>query len=140
MVAVLVRSTPIALAICLIWFGPIENVIGEGRAWADRWFPGLLLRSMLQPDTPGSIATGTAVATLAVYAGVCVGVIAVVMSRRDVGRAEAEPSTRESGVPPHPRPAPDSLASGRAPLPLRTCVRTSSSVMMRPHPGPVLTH
>ena len=56
MVAVLVRSTPIALAIGLIWFGPIENVIGEGRAWADRWFPGLLLRSMLQPDTPGSIA------------------------------------------------------------------------------------
>ena len=82
-VAVLVRSTPIALAICLLWFGPIENVIGEGRAWADRWFPGLLLRSMLQPDNPGSISTGTAVATLAAYAAVCVGVIAVVMARRD---------------------------------------------------------
>jgi ABC-type transport system involved in multi-copper enzyme maturation permease subunit len=82
-VAVLVRSTPIALAICLVWFGPIENVIGEGRAWADRWFPGLLLRSMLQPDTPGSVATSTAVTTLAVYAAVCVGTIALVMSRRD---------------------------------------------------------
>jgi ABC-type transport system involved in multi-copper enzyme maturation permease subunit len=83
-VAVLVRSTPIALAIGLVWFGPFENVIGEGRAWADRWFPGLLLRSMLQPDNPGSISTGTAVATLAVYAAACTGVIAVVMARRDV--------------------------------------------------------
>lgn len=82
-VAVLVRSTPVALGICLIWFGPIENVIGESRAWADRWFPGLLLRSMLQPDSPGSTATGTAVATLAAYSAVCVGVIAAVMSRRD---------------------------------------------------------
>ena len=39
---------------------------------------------MLQPDTPGSIATGTAVTTLAVYAAVCIGTIAVVMSRRDI--------------------------------------------------------
>ena len=46
--------------------------------------PGLLLRSMLQPDTPGSTATGPAVTTLAVYAAVCIGIIAVVMSRRDV--------------------------------------------------------
>ena len=97
MVAVLVRSTPIALAIGLVWFGPFENVIGEGRAWADRWFPGLLLRSMLQPDKPGALSTGTGCATLAVYAAVCVGVIAVVMARprRDeLGpcAARAEPS------------------------------------------------
>jgi hypothetical protein len=35
-IAVLVRSTPIALGIGLLWFGPIENVIGEGRDWTER--------------------------------------------------------------------------------------------------------
>ena len=82
--AVLVRSTPVALGAGLLWFGPIENVIGEGRAWADRWFPGLVLRSLVQPDTPGGLATSTAVVTLAGYAAVCVAVVAGVMARRDV--------------------------------------------------------
>jgi hypothetical protein len=84
MIAVIVRSTPLALAVGLLWFGPIENVIGEGRAWAMRWFPGLLLRSVLRPDAPISIATSTALTTLVLYIGVCVAVIAVVVSRRDM--------------------------------------------------------
>jgi hypothetical protein len=68
----------------LLWFGPIENVIGEGRSWATRWFPGLVLRSVLRPDAPASTATSTALATLAVYIGVAVTVIAVTISRRDM--------------------------------------------------------
>jgi ABC-type transport system involved in multi-copper enzyme maturation permease subunit len=83
-VAVLVRSTPIALAVGLVWFGPFENVIGDGKDWADRWFPGLLLRQMLQPDLPGSISTGTAATTLAAYAAICVATTAIVLRRRDV--------------------------------------------------------
>lgn len=83
-VAVLVRSTPVALGICLLWFGPIENVIGENRAFADRWFPGLVTRSLLQPDAPGALDTGMALWTLGGYAAVCVAVIAIVMARRDV--------------------------------------------------------
>jgi len=84
MIAVIVRSAPIGLAIGLLWFGPIENVFGEGRAWAMRWFPGLVLRSVLRPDAPISIATSTALWTLAVYVGVALTVIAVVVSRRDM--------------------------------------------------------
>jgi hypothetical protein len=84
MIAVLVRSTPLALAVGLVWFGPIENVIGEGQSWAQRWFPGLLLRSVLRPDAPTSTATSTALMTLAVYLAVATGVIAATISRRDM--------------------------------------------------------
>ncbi len=135
MVAVLVRSTPIALAICLLWFGPIENVIGEGRAWADRWFPGLLLRSMLQPDNPGSIATGTAVATLAVYAAVVRRRHRRrhVPSRRDVRLSSERQAFRSSPWPRTPIPV---GARGRGTATLEDVRTTSSSVMMRPRPGP----
>jgi len=83
-IAVLVRSTPIALGIGLLWFGPFENVVGDDRAWAQRWLPGLLLRSVLQPDAPTAIGTATALATLGIYAVICAAVIAAVMSRRDI--------------------------------------------------------
>lgn len=83
-IAVVVRSTPIALGVALLWLGPIENVIGDGQAWAERWFPGMVLRSIVQPQAADSIATPAALATFGLYAAVCVAVIAVVMSRRDV--------------------------------------------------------
>lgn len=83
-IAVLVRSTPIALGVGLVWFGPIENVIGEGQDWANRWFPGLLLRSVLRSDMPGAVGTGAAMATLAVYLLIAIGVVTTVITRRDV--------------------------------------------------------
>jgi hypothetical protein len=82
--AVLVRSTSVALGIGVLWFGPIENVIGEGRDWAQRWFPGQLLRAVVAPDAPGAVSSGTAAATLAAYAAVCIAVVAIVIQRRDV--------------------------------------------------------
>jgi hypothetical protein len=83
-IAVLVRSTPIALGVGLVWFGPIENVIGEGQGWADRWFPGLLLRSVLRPDQAGGVGTGTALATLALYVCLAIALVATILSRRDL--------------------------------------------------------
>ena len=40
--------------------------------------------SVLRPDAPISIATSTALATLALYMGIAVTVIALVISRRDM--------------------------------------------------------
>ena len=69
-IAVLLRSTPVALGVGLLWFEPIENVIGEGQEWAERWFPGMVLRSIVQPQAADSIATPTALATLGAYVAV----------------------------------------------------------------------
>lgn len=82
--AVLVRSVPIALGAGVLWFGPIENVIGEGQEFAQRWFPGQLLQRVVSPDSGGAVSTGTAVATLAVYGLAMVTTVAVVFKRRDV--------------------------------------------------------
>ena len=83
-IAVLVRSTPIALGISLLWFGPVENVIGEGQGWAERWFPGFVIRSIVRPEAPNSIATPTALATLAACTAISAAIIAIVMSRREM--------------------------------------------------------
>jgi hypothetical protein len=83
-IAVLLRSTPVAVGVSLLWFGPIENVIGEGRDWAERWFPGMVIRSIVQPQAQDAVATPSALATLGAYVAVCAAVIGIVMSTRDV--------------------------------------------------------
>ncbi|WP_018179503.1 ABC transporter permease [Jongsikchunia kroppenstedtii] len=82
--AVVVRSTPIALGALLLWFGPIENVVGAGHGWAERWFPGLVMRSLMNPDAPAALSTGTVLWTSAVFLAVCATITLVAVSRRDV--------------------------------------------------------
>ena len=43
-----------------------------------------MLHSLMQPDEPGALSTGTAVGTLAAYAVVCVAIISTVTASRDV--------------------------------------------------------
>lgn len=83
-VATVCRSTPIALGVLLLWFGPIENIVGDGRPWALDWFPGLLLRGVLTPPAGQLMPAGSALLTLGAYAVIAVGVIAVAVTRRDV--------------------------------------------------------
>ncbi|NHN54494.1 hypothetical protein G9U51_01700 [Calidifontibacter sp. DB0510] len=80
---VLTRSVAIGLAVGVAWAGPIENVIGDQLSFGERWFPGLLLRWLSAPDMApvGQTATLT---TLAAYAAVCAGILALAVSRRDV--------------------------------------------------------
>ncbi len=82
--AVLVRSVPIALGAGVFWFGPIENVVGEGQEFAQRWFPGQLLQLVVSPNSVDAVSTGTAVATLAAYGLAIVATVAVFFKRRDV--------------------------------------------------------
>lgn len=83
-IGVLCRSTPIGLGVGILWFGPIENILGDSQELATRWFPGQLLRSVVAPDNPLSIATPTAVATLLAYLVICVALVAFTVHRRDV--------------------------------------------------------
>lgn len=84
MIAVLCRSTPIALGVGIVWFGPVENILSDDFESVFDWFPGLLLRALVAPDNPDVASTSRAMTMLAVYAVVCVSVIAVALNRRDV--------------------------------------------------------
>lgn len=82
-VGVLARSVPIGVGIALVWFGPIENIIGDGWGPGERFFPGLLLRALISPGST-SVSTGRALATLSAYAVVAVGIATLALRRRDV--------------------------------------------------------
>lgn len=78
----LTRSVPVGLAIGVLWAGPIENAIGEGLDFADRWFPGQLLGQVVTgASTNSALQLGT---TLGCYAAVTLGLTAWVIQRRDV--------------------------------------------------------
>jgi hypothetical protein len=83
-IGVVARSTPIALGVGVLWFGPIENILADSQDVALRWFPGQVLRAIIAPASPGVIDTPTAVVTLLAYLAVCVAVVAVTLQRRDV--------------------------------------------------------
>ncbi|MFV0309128.1 MAG: ABC transporter permease [Desertimonas sp.] len=80
---VVTRSVPVGIGAALIWFGPIENVLGEDLDLAPRWFPGLLMRAVTNEGSTG-VSTGRALVTLAAYSLVAVIVTIVVVRRRDV--------------------------------------------------------
>ncbi len=82
--AVLIRSVPVAIGAGIMWFGPVENVVGEGLAFAQRWFPGLLLQQVVAPEAGRAVTTGTAALTLAVYGAVMVAAVVICFRRLDV--------------------------------------------------------
>lgn len=77
----LVRTVGTALLVGLVWTGPVENILGDDWELAQRWFPGLLLRSLLVDDP--AVGHGRALVTLAAYAVVCAVVLALAL-RRDL--------------------------------------------------------
>jgi ABC-2 type transport system permease protein len=83
MLAVLVRSVPVALAIGIAWAGPFEHIVQDAWDPASRYFPGLLLEAFVAGGTSAVSAT-RAFLTVAVYVTLAAAIAATVFSRRDV--------------------------------------------------------
>jgi ABC-2 type transport system permease protein len=83
MLAVLVRSVPVALAIGIAWAGPFEHLLQDAWGPAGRFFPGLLLEAFVAGGTSEVSAT-RAFVTVAVYVAAAAAIAASVFARRDV--------------------------------------------------------
>jgi ABC-type transport system involved in multi-copper enzyme maturation permease subunit len=81
--AVLLRSTPLALGVGIAWAGPFENIIVDGWTTGLRVFPGQVLRAIMNGGTP-ELGLGRAAVTGLLYAAVAGAVCLTVLSRRDV--------------------------------------------------------
>jgi ABC-2 type transport system permease protein len=81
--AVLVRSTPLALGIGIAWLGPLEHIIQLSWSDAARWFPGLLYDTVA---VGGNDTTSYQRAVLLALAATAVALAAgtVSIARRDV--------------------------------------------------------
>lgn len=83
MVAVLLRSVPLALAVGIAWAGPFEHLLQDAWTPASKVFPGLLLEAFVAGGTP-DVTAGRALATVLVYVSVAAVLAAAVFARRDV--------------------------------------------------------
>jgi ABC-2 type transport system permease protein len=81
-VALLLRSVPLALAVGIAWAGPMEHLLADAWAPAQRFFPGLLLEAVGQGGTT-EVSFSRAMATALGYVAVAAVVSAVTFSRRD---------------------------------------------------------
>ena len=84
MVAVLLRSVPLALGIGIAWAGPFEHLLQDAWKPATKVFPGLLLEAFVAGGTT-EVTAARALATVSVYAVVACVIAAAVFARRDVG-------------------------------------------------------
>ena len=83
MLAVLLRSTPIALGVGIVWAGPFEHLTQNAWTAVSGWYPGLLLEALAVGGTDDA-SYGRALALLAAYVALAVTVATVSFARRDV--------------------------------------------------------
>jgi ABC-type transport system involved in multi-copper enzyme maturation permease subunit len=81
--AVIFRSTPVALGVGFAWAGPFENIVVDSWQAGYRYFPGQVLGSLIRGGTV-ELGAGRAVLTAALYAGVAAAASLLLVSRRDV--------------------------------------------------------
>lgn len=83
LIGILTRSVAIGLGAAILWAGPIENLLGDNLSFGANWFPGLLLRYVVAPESApvdGDIVTVRLIA----YAIVGILVVGLILRRRDV--------------------------------------------------------
>jgi ABC-2 type transport system permease protein len=80
---VLLRSTPVALAIGVAWAGPFEHLTEDGWSAADSWFPGLLLENLAAGGT-ADVSQSRALLLVGLYSAAAAALAALVFRRRDV--------------------------------------------------------
>lgn len=81
--AVLLRSTAVALGVGLAWFLPLEHIVQNSWSGAGRWFPGLLFEAVARGGTTEtSYARALILGLLLAGGGLVVGGIS--FARRDV--------------------------------------------------------
>lgn len=83
LIGILTRSVAVGLGVGILWAGPIENVLGDNLTFGSHWFPGLLLRYAVAPET-ATVTGATLALRLALYAVVGVLLVGVILRRRDV--------------------------------------------------------
>jgi ABC-2 type transport system permease protein len=83
MVAVLLRSVPLALAVGIAWAGPGEHLIVDAWSSADKYFPGLLLEIVGRGGT-ATVSTTRTIVTAGCYAIVAAVASCLVFARRDM--------------------------------------------------------
>jgi ABC-2 type transport system permease protein len=81
--AVIFRSTPLALGVGFAWAGPFENIVVDSWQAGYRFFPGQVLASLIRGGT-AELGIGRALLTAAIYCGIAAAVALVLVSRRDV--------------------------------------------------------
>ena len=81
--AVIFRSTPLALGVGFAWAGPFENIVVDSWNTGYRVFPGQVLGSLIRGGTI-DLGMGRAVVTAGVYTAIAAVVSLVLVTRRDV--------------------------------------------------------
>jgi hypothetical protein len=81
--AVIFRSTPLALGIGFAWAGPFENIIVDSWSTGYRVFPGQVLASLIRGGST-ELGLERALLTAALYTGVAAAVALTLVRRRDV--------------------------------------------------------
>ncbi|MGH9039189.1 MAG: ABC transporter permease [Acidimicrobiia bacterium] len=81
--AVIFRSTPVALGVGFAWAGPFENITVDSWETGYRVFPGQVLASLIRGGST-ELGLGRALVTAALYTAVAATVALVLVRRRDV--------------------------------------------------------